>query len=137
MLESASEFLNLMRSKEEADYNRFRNDDAPLHVWETLMKDYPLANEWIARNRKSPLEILAKLALDSRSLVRSEVASVRRISEEIQLILANDIEYSVRYSLAYNAKVTKRVLQILANDKEPAISKKAQDRLNDNEFKSV
>ena len=130
MIESAEEFLQLMRSKDSADYERFRNDEAPMHVWETLMREYPLANEWIARNRKSPIEVLRKLAKDERALVRSEVASVRRIPEDIQLLLAEDKEYVVRHSLVYNAKATKTTLEVLSRDTEQAISDKAKERLS-------
>ncbi len=119
-----------MRSEDKDDYDRFRNDDAPLHVWETLLEKYPLANEWVARNRKSPLQILHRLASDERSLVRTHVASVRRITEQTQLILAKDKEYSVRHTLAYNAKATRKVLEILSKDLESNISEKAIERLN-------
>ena len=131
MIESAEEFLSLMRSEEKDDYDRFRNDEAPLHVWETLLEKYPLANEWVARNRKSPIEILRRLATDERTLVRTHVASVRRITEEIQLILVKDKEYSVRHTLAYNAKATVKVLEILATDLEANISDKAKEALNE------
>lgn len=131
MIKSAEEFLRLMRSDNKDDYERFRNEGAPLHVWETLMKEYPLANEWIARNRKSPIEVLYKLAKDKRDLVRSEVASVRRISEKIQLLLAKDPSYSVRHALVFNSKVTSKTLNILAKDSEKEISDKAKERLKE------
>jgi hypothetical protein len=129
MIESAEEFLRLMRSENKEDYERFRNEGAPIHVWETLMSKYPLANAWIVRNRKSPLEVLEKLADDESTLVRAEVASARRISEKIQLKLAHDPEYSVRHSLAYNKKATTKVLTILSNDVEDAIANKAKEQL--------
>ena len=131
MIKSAEEFLSLMRSEEKEDYERFRNDEAPLDVWEDIISRYPLASEWVARNRKSPTKILEKLARDKRSLVRSEVASVRRIPESLQLKLAHDPEYSVRRALAYNAKAAVSVLKLLAKDKENTISAKAKERLNE------
>ena len=131
MISSAEEFLALMRSDDPEDYHRFRNDSAPLNVWEELITKYSLANEWVALNKTSPVEILARLADDPRVLVRAQVASVRRITEDTQEKLAHDSDASVRNSLANNAKAARRILELLAEDPQEFVRNSARKRLSE------
>ena len=131
MILSAKEFLRLIRSENKEDYERFKNESAPIHVWEQLIQEYPLANEWIVRNNTVPVPVLGKLASDERVLVRSEVARNSRITEDIQLILAKDSDPSVRSSLVKNTKITKKSLQILVHDPESKIADRAKEHLEE------
>ncbi len=129
MISTAQEFLALMRSEDPADYHRFRHDSAPIEVWRELITKYALANEWVARNKTSPVEILRDIAGDSRVVVRTEVAMTRRITEDIQEKLARDPDASVRNALANNSKATDRILAILAEDSEAFVRETAHRRI--------
>ena len=129
MITSAKEFLDLMRSEDPDDYQRFRYDEAPIEIWREVITDYPLASEWVVRNKTSPVEILRELAKDTRSLVRGEVAMTRRITEDIQELLAYDSNYSVRHTLANNSKVADRILSILSQDSDEFVRNAANQRI--------
>ncbi len=129
MISTAQEFLALMRSKDPDDYRRFRHDEAPIEVWRELITKYSLANEWVARNKTAPVEILREISSDSRVVVRTEVAMTRRITEDIQQKLAADLDPSVRNALANNAKVSDGILRILAEDSEDFVRDTARRRI--------
>ena len=131
MIATAQEFLALMRSPEPADYERFRHDSAPTEVWRELIAKYSLANEWIARNKTVPVEILREIAGDPRVVVRAEVAMTRRITEDIQERLARDPNASVRNTLANNSKATDRILAVLAGDSEAFVRETALRRIKE------
>ncbi len=131
MISSAQEFLALMRSEDPADYDRFRHDSASIEVWRELISKYSLANEWVVRNKTSPVEILREIAGDSRVVVRAEVAMTRRITEDIQDRLARDPDASVRNTLANNSRATDRILALLAEDSEAFVRETAQRRINE------
>jgi hypothetical protein len=125
MITSAQEFLALMRSDKEDDYHRLRHEEAPMEVWEELLSVYPLANEWVVRNKTSPVEILRKLAKDPRAVVRAEVAMTRRITEDMQNDLVSDLDASVRCALANNSRVSNGVLRRLSEDPEGFVKEAA------------
>lgn len=131
MISTAQEFLTLMRSENPSDYQRFRNDSAPLEVWKELITRYSLANRWVARNKTAPVEILREISRDSSVLVRIEVAMTRRITDEIQSTLSVDLESSVRNALANNAKVSDRILTTLAEDSEAFVRETALRRIEE------
>lgn len=118
-----------MRSEDPSDYHRSRYDEAPIEVWWELIARYSLANEWVARNKTSPVEILRELSRDPRVVVRTEVAMTRRISLDIQACLAADADSSVRNALANNAKVADEILAQLAEDSEEFVRDSALRRI--------
>ncbi|MGK0185361.1 MAG: hypothetical protein ACI9R3_001138 [Verrucomicrobiales bacterium] len=117
-----------MRSEDPDDYHRFRHDEAPIEVWRELITRYSLANDWVARNKTAPIEILREIASDSRVVVRTNVAMTRRITEDIQEKLARDTDSSVRNALA-NKKVSDSVLALLADDPEAFVRETAHRRI--------
>jgi hypothetical protein len=136
MISTAQEFLVLMRSKDPADRHRFRHDSAPIEVWRELITRHSFANEWVALNKASPVEILREIASDSRAAVRSTVAMTRRITEDIQEMLARDPDASVRNTLANNSKATDRILAILAQDSESFVRETAHRRIRQRQAES-
>lgn len=116
MIESADEFKRLRESENSEEYSRASQEEAKIEVWEEVLNVYPNMAFWVAQNKTVPIEILAKLATNNDSKVRSMVASKRKIPESLMLSLAQDKDESVRHALANNGKVTKRVLETLSND---------------------
>ncbi len=118
-----------MRSEDPEDYHRLRHDEAPIEVWRELIANYSLANDRVALNKTVPVEILREIAADTRVLVRTHVAMVRRITEDIQDVLSRDPDSSVRNMLANNSKVTERILKLLSVDKEEFVRESAQRQI--------
>ncbi|GAA5482582.1 hypothetical protein Hsar01_01805 [Haloferula sargassicola] len=131
MISTAQEFLALMRSEDPDDYHRFRYDEAPIEVWREIITRYSLANEWVARNKTAPVEILEAISSDPRVVVRTEVAMTRRITPDIQARLAVDSDASVRNALANNAKVSESILEQLSEDSEEFVRDTALRRLQE------
>lgn len=136
MISTAQEFLALMRSEDPDDYHRFRYDEAPIEVWREIITRYSLANEWVARNKTAPVEILEEISSDPRVVVRTEVAMTRRITPNIQERLAADADASVRNALANNAKVSDSILEKLAEDSEDFVRDTALRRLKERQSRT-
>jgi hypothetical protein len=125
-----------MRSEDPDDYHQFRHDEAPIEVWRELITRYSLANEWVARNKTAPVEILREISSNPRVVVRTEVAMTRRITPGIQAILATDPDASVRNALANNAMVSESILEQLAEDSEEFVRDTALRRLKERQCRT-
>lgn len=129
MITRAEEFKRLRESENQEEYTRAAQEEAPIEVWEVVLKKYPHLAVWVAQNKTVPNEILEMLALHKESRVRCMVARKRKIPESIMLLLAKDSDESVRYSLAHNAKATRKVLEILVTDTWSKVRTKAREKL--------
>ena len=129
MISTAEEFYRLRTSDNPQEYNRAATEEAPLEVWQHVIKQYPEMKKWVAHNKTVPIEILETLSRDPDVEIRSMVAMKRKLTEEMQMRLAEDETYSVRNLLVHNGKATEKVLRKLAEDKEEAIRNRARERL--------
>jgi hypothetical protein len=129
MIRDAEEFLRLRSSSSADEYRRAAHEPAPESVWCDVITRYPEMRSWVAHNKTVPIAILAILSTDPDPHVRMAVAAKRKLSEPLQLRLAHDSDSRVRYQLACNAQVTRNTLHILASDEEIFIREEAQQRL--------
>src|SRR4051812_32749077 len=129
MITNAEEFLRLRSSTNPDEYHRAAHEPAPESVWRDIITRYPEMRSWVAHNKTVPIAILDILSTDPDPQVRTVVATKRKLPEPLQLRLAHDSASGVRYQLACNAKVTRNTLYLLANDEESFIRERAQQRL--------
>lgn len=137
MINSAEEFIQLRRSAFVQDYKRATREEAPLEVWNALIRDYPQMRRWVAHNKTVPVEILACLSDDPDDNVRWVVATKRQLPEVLQIRLTGDPVESVRERLVYNARTTRATLEILQRDASESIRLKAASRLTRGEYMSA
>lgn len=71
-----------------------------------MLTKFPDLAYWVAHNKKIPIEILYKLALDQDMKVREMVARKRKVDKKLLDILKNDKSESVRYALLCNTKLS-------------------------------
>ena len=105
------------------------NDNTPIEVLETLAQKYPNDKDIIgsvARNPKTPTNLLRQFATNPDSYVRTMLACNEEIPYDIQQILADDPLVSVRGYLAQNSNIETDILEQLAEDESNHVSHEAQ-----------
>jgi hypothetical protein len=130
-IESAAEFVRLRYSDEPAEYRRAAGEEAAPGVWEDVIRDYPDARVWVAKNKTVPVDILELLAVDTDPRVRHMVAMKRKLTPHILDILADDSDETVRMRVVMNKKSTKGILERLAQDSSEHVRSAATARLGD------
>ena len=130
MIASAEEFGELRRSQRQEEYLRAAQDSAPLEVWLDVIERFPDMRFWVAQNKTVPFEVLAVLARDPDSRVRSMVAMKNKLTGDLFALLATDQDDSVRASLARNKKTPSEILVGLVEDPSPIVSAAARERQN-------
>lgn len=128
MIASAEEFVELRRSERQAEYSQAAQDNAPLGVWLDVIQRFPDMRFWVAQNKTVPVEVLAVLARDPDSRVRSMVAMKNKLTDDLFALLAKDQDDSVRASLAHNKKTPSEILGGLVEDQSPIVSAAARER---------
>ena len=131
MIETAEEFVGLRSSENHEEYFRAANEEAPLEVWNTVLKDYPNMAFWVAQNKTVPYEILELLANHEDPRTRHIVAMKNKLKEKLMLTLATDQDESVRMAIARHKKATLKVLMRLENDNWGEIIKITAKRISD------
>lgn len=130
MIESAEQFRLLRESELAVEYDRARQDEAPLEVWLDIIERMPDMRFWVAYNKTVPISVLECLADDIDPRVREMVARKRKIPESLQIKLATDSDSAVRCALATNAKLSPLSLAILADDLDEMVTVVLQKRLD-------
>lgn len=129
MIQSAEEFVRLRNSQNIEEYERAANEEAPLSVWEDVLRKHAEMKEWVVHNKTVPLQILTILSQDDDERVRFCVAQKRKLSHLLFLRLAGDNSESVRMTIARNPKAPADVLQKLAHDKDENVREIAVRKL--------
>lgn len=129
MIKTVEEFIRLRTSENEEEYLRAAHEEAPIEVWEKLIKEHEDMKVWVARNKKVPLSILEILSNDPDPQVRSSVAVKRKLNRQLFEKLAHDFDESVRMRIVRNPKTPKDIIKILSNDKWIEIRSVAEERL--------
>ena len=129
MIASAEEFIRLRYSDDPSEYRRAAEEPAVLDVWHELVERHPAARVWVARNKTVPIEVLAVLAGDPDSEVRSAVAMKRKLTPELLENLASDPDESVRLQVAQHRNTLKGTLARLARDDWEQVASTAAERL--------
>ncbi|MFC1420894.1 hypothetical protein [Streptacidiphilus cavernicola] len=111
MIESADEFVQLRLSGGNADYQRIKQEEAPLAVWLEIARDHPDMRFWMAFNRALPEEVIRLLGEDEDWRVRAKIASRRDILE----YLSGDDHDAVVSSVASNPGTPNDALVRLAS----------------------
>ncbi len=111
MITTAEEFIRLRSSELPEEYRKADHEEASVQTWEEVIERYPEYKRWVIHNKTVPIKILEKLAKDSDSSIRAEVARKRKINEVIFQLLAADEDENVRYALACNSKLAIDKLQ--------------------------
>jgi len=128
MIANAEEFVELRRSERQEEYSRAAQDSAPLEVWLDVIRRFPDMRFWVAQNKTVPVEVLAVLARDPDSRVRSMVAMKNKLTDDLFALLATDQDDSVRASIAHNKKTPSDILGGLVEDQSPTVSAAARER---------
>lgn len=137
MISSADQFKKLRRSRSQDDQARATNDAAPISVWQEVIKKFPDLREWVAHNKRVPIEILEHLSNDSDARVRCVVASKNKLTSALRQKLAADVDATVRQRIVYNSKCEIELLRILADDPEPLVKTAAMMKLSERESKTT
>jgi hypothetical protein len=130
-LSSAEEFVGLVYSGVQEDYQRARWAEAPSEVWREILDRYPDLRSDVAGCKCLPVDILELLANDEDDEVRWWIASKRRAGAAVLESLAVDPNESVRERVAYNPSAPLSALRLLATDACERIALKARERLAD------
>jgi len=128
-IRSAADFVRLRESSKPEDYRRAANDEAPIEVWDEIVRAHPDMRFWVAQNKSVPLEILRILARDEDERVRSMVASKRKLDEATLSELARDSDDGVRHSVARNPTTPRAVLEYLRDDPWETVRHIAEKRV--------
>ena len=128
MISSAEEFVELRRSQRREEYLRATQESAPREVWLEVIQRFPDMRFWVAQNKTVPVEVLAVLARDPDSRVRSMVAMKNKLTADLFELLAKDQDDSVRARLAHNKKVPSEILRRLSTDQSQVVSIAARER---------
>ncbi len=120
-----------MRTSEDpADYHRAAYDEASIDTWREVIARFPSMRFWVAQNKTIPSEVIAQLAHDEDSKVRSMVARKRRLEPVILQSLASDPDDGVRMAVARNRHTPRPVLESLAlHDPWPEVRRAASARI--------
>lgn len=129
VIESADEFFRLRRSTDPGEYGRAALDEASIETWQEVIRRFPEMRQWVAHNKTVPIEVLAVLAADVDSRVRSAVADKRKLTLDLFRLLAADPDDGVRMRVAYNRKVPDEVLRGLVSDPAALVREAAQGSL--------
>jgi hypothetical protein len=135
MLNSAQDFLRLVESDDPQDHQKSAHENASEATWTELINEHPQTKKWIAQNKTIPVSIIEILSDDDDVEVRWWIAIKRKLTPELFAKLANDPDETIRQRIACNAKTPASVLLRLANDVSDLVSKPAQERLLEEEFK--
>lgn len=136
MIQNATEFLELRKSKDQEDYLRASNEEAPLSVWYEVLNLYPEMAFWVAQNKTIQYEILEKLAVHPEANVRSMVSMKNKLDESLLMVLSADPDESIRMNVARHKRATRNVLNQLLNDPWHEVSKVVKARLASEGFSS-
>ncbi len=128
MISSAEEFVELRRSQRQEEYLRATQESAPREVWLEVIQRFPDMRFWVAQNKTVPVEVLAVLARDPDSRVRSLVPMKNKLTDDLFELLAKDQDDSVRASLAHNKKVPLEILGRLSTDQSRVVLMAARER---------
>ena len=120
--------MELRRSQRPEECSRAAQDSAPVEVWLDVIQRFPDMRFWVAQNKTVPVEVLAVLACDPDSRVRSRVAMKNKLTDDLFALLAKDQDDSVRASLAHNKKTPSEILVGLVEDQSPIVSAVARER---------
>ncbi len=129
MIKTVEEFIRLRTSEDRDEYLRAANEEAPIEVWEKLIKEHEDMRQWVALNKKVPLSILEILSNDPDPQVRSCVALKRKLNRKLFEKLARDSDESVRMRIVRNPKTPEDIIKILYNDEWIEVRKAAEERL--------
>lgn len=111
----------------------FVNPNTPLSVFRELATKWSAGSRnerlRVARNAKTPMMMMAKLAADPDSLVRITVAMNPNTSPPIIANLATDLDRSVRYLVAMHPNTPFEALRMLVRDRDARVHKAAFNRI--------
>ena len=128
---SAEKLWDLFKSKDwEVRETLGRNRKSPIELLDKLADDENMhVRIAVATNLSTTEKIFEKLAKDEEVEVRSVVARFEYIPERILAILANDDVVDIRLEVARNLNTTKATLHKLVRDTHLEVSQIAQQRI--------
>jgi hypothetical protein len=129
MIESAEEFVRLCESERPEDRRRVSDDDAPEHVWESVLNFHPEYEQSVALNKQLPIPVLVRLAHSPDVTVRLSVAMKRRLPEDAVRALAGDSDEGVRAAIARNPIASEELVERLAADASPTVRAAVEARV--------
>lgn len=129
MIQTISEFLELVASSDPESLERIRTEIAPESLWLELIVKHPDCVRAITLNRHLPTQVLDVLAANEDASVRTDVANRRALPLQLFKKLSADVDESVRARVAWNKKVPKDILAELAQDESPIVFEVARRRL--------
>jgi len=133
MIESAEEFVRLRTSEDPGDYGRAASELATVAVWTDVIHRFPDMKQWVIHNKQVQPEILELLARDASPMIRSCVASKRKLGAQLFDDLSRDADEGVRIRVAYNTKAPVPILERLALDRSKLVRDAAAKRLTESQ----
>jgi len=130
MINSAEDFIRLRNSEIMEEYLRAAHEEAPIEVWETLIKEHDDMKKWVIHNKTVPLCILEILSMDPDPQIRSFVARKRKLTRELFEKLSRDSDESVRMSIVANSKTPIDIIKNLLLDEWIEIRAAVEERLS-------
>jgi hypothetical protein len=128
-IESPEEFVRLLHGDSE-DRQRAAWATMEMSVWQDLLKEDSDIRFAVAHNKVVPVEILAILAKDPESRVRSMVSVKHKLTPEILATMVDDPYDAIRMSVASHKNTPVEVLGKLTNDPWSKVADRAAERLS-------
>lgn len=126
MIETAEEFVRLRTSDIIEEQHRATDEEMPLHVYYEVIEKFPEWKEWVAHNKKVPLEVLQSLIYDPDWRVRATVARKNKLDPDSLRKLSTDSDESIRHHVAIHKNTPQDVLYILEKDTITMVSDAAK-----------
>jgi len=130
MISTAEEFIRLRTSDIREEYLRAAHEEAPMEVWEILIREHEDMKKWVIHNKTVPLSILEVLSNDPDEDIRFSVAMKRKLNRELFEKLARDSNESVRLAIAVNKKTPIDIIESLLSDEWINVRIAAKERLS-------
>ena len=94
--EMADDWVRLRRSESAEEQERAAWMEMPDEAWDAVLTRHPDMAEWVAHAKRSPQNVVARLACHPDWRVRANVAAQRRLEPAIRAELAEDADEIVR-----------------------------------------
>jgi hypothetical protein len=115
MIQSAQEFIRLRCSKDPQEYGRAAHEEAPEAVWIDIISNHSDMAFWVAHNKTIPETIIRHLFLLDDDRVNDFLARKRRTPHDILFALAQHPHETIRAGVAVNAKTPRWILEVLVH----------------------
>ena len=130
MIESFSEFLDLVDRNDASSHLRLRTEMAPESLWMEVISQRADLKRIVTLNKTLGDPVIRLLARDNDPLIRCDIANRRRLPLEVFDLLVRDPDESVRARIAWNKKTPNEVLKRLLTDESRVVIEAVRKKLD-------